>query len=68
MVSRRFRLLLTLGILIGLGGCVAYEPSYGHGYGGGHYAAAPVYVAPTIRYGGGGWWGGYRHHHHRRDW
>ncbi len=75
MVSSLRRLLLPLMLLVGLGGCVAYSPEYGHGYGGGygrgHYAPTPVYVAPAVRYSNGGWRGGHyrgHHGHHRRDW
>lgn len=76
MFSRRCRYLIPGALLLMLGGCVAYDPGYGYGYGAGGYyapppayvAPRPVYVAPALRHhGGGGWWGRSNHHRHYRN-
>jgi len=61
------RIILAVGSLLALSGCVAYPAQpygYGYGEGGGYYAPAPpVVVVPPPYYGGyGGYgWGGGRH-------
>ncbi|MGE0420041.1 MAG: hypothetical protein AB7O80_24820 [Acetobacteraceae bacterium] len=62
------RVLLSLLVLVGLGGCVAYGPGHGYRHAGGYYhSAAPTYVAPRVRHSDTRWWGGHEHRpHHRR--
>lgn len=55
------RLLLAVGAMLLLSGCVAYTPGYGYGPG---YAPAYGYYAPAPVVVEGGW-GPHRHYWHR---
>lgn len=64
------RLILSLGMLAALGGCVVapYNPGY-YGPPAGYYEqpayAAPAYVVPSVNFGFGYRSGGYYGHHWR---
>ena len=61
MTSYRAWIVVPIIAVLGLAGCVAYEPGYRH-HGGAYYAPAPVRVAPAPRY-----WGGPPRHHGHHD-